>query len=92
MVCNDLSGDAALEDECRVGRQLGFVGKTLIHPRQIDIANRCFSPTPDEIAHAQRIVEAFAAHQAEGSGAFVLDGKMIDMPVVRQAERVLARA
>jgi len=90
MVCADLSSDTVLEDECRVGRQLGFVGKTLIHPRQIEITNRYFSPTADEIAQAQRIVDSFKAHQAEGSGAFVLDGKMIDMPIVRQAERMLA--
>ena len=90
MVCNDLSDEEALQEECRVGRQLGFVGKTLIHPCQIDIAHLVFSPSPNEIARAQRIVDTFRTHQAEGTGAFVLDGKMIDMPVVRQAERVLA--
>lgn len=92
MVCNELVDEVALDEECRMGRQLGFVGKTLIHPKQIAVANRAFSPSPEEIANARRIIEAFDANQAEGVGAFVLDGRMIDMPVVRQAQRVLAMA
>jgi citrate lyase beta subunit len=89
MVFIDFNDDTGLEQECLRGRQLGFAGKQVIHPRQIDIVNRCFSPSESEIAWARRVVEGFRASQAEGHGAFALDGKMIDLPVVRQAERIL---
>lgn len=92
MVFIDFNDDAGLEQECRLGKQLGFLGKQVIHPRQIDIVNQCFAPTAEELAWAHRIVEGFKASQREGRGAFALDGKMIDMPVVRQAERILAQA
>lgn len=71
---------------------MGYDGKTAIHPRQVEVIQRLFTPGPDDIARAARIVDAYHAHQAGGTGAFALDGKMVDMPVVRQAERVLARA
>lgn len=86
---DDLPG---LEEECRFARQLGFAGKTAIHPRQIEVINRLFAPSPEEIEQALRLVQAFAAHQAAGTGAFELDGKMVDLPVMRTAERVLAKA
>ena len=92
MVFTGINDAAGLAEECNTSRQLGFAGKTLIHPSQIEMANRCFSPTDAEVAHALRIVEAFRAHQVNGAGVFALDGKMVDMPVVRQAERVLAMA
>lgn len=92
MVFIDFNDDAGLEQECLRGRQLGFVGKQVIHPRQIDVVNRCFSPSEEEVAWARRVVEGFRASQAEGYGAFALDGKMIDLPVVRQAERILSQA
>ena len=92
MVHIDFNDDAGLEQECVQGRQLGFAGKQVIHPRQIDIVNRCFSPSAAEIAWARRVVAGFEASRHEGRGAFVLDGKMIDLPVVRQAERILAQA
>ncbi len=78
-----------LERECQQARQLGFVGKTLIHPSHIETIRQRFSPSAAEVAHAQRVVAAFAEQQATGSGAFVLDGKMVDMPVLRAAQRVL---
>lgn len=84
----DLSDDAALEAECRIGRQLGFVGKIALHPRQLDIINRSFIPGPDEIERARRIVEA-AAGQA---GVVALQGRVIDRSVIKSAEAVLARA
>jgi citrate lyase beta subunit len=86
---NDLSG---LEEECRLARQLGFSGKTAIHPRQIEIMNRLFAPSPEEIEQALWLSQAFEAHQAAGTGAFELDGKMVDLPLMRRAEQVLARA
>jgi citrate lyase beta subunit len=81
---------ATLEQECQRARQLGFVGKTLIHPSHVQTIRQGFSPSTAEVAHAQRVVAAFAEHQAAGSGAFVLDGKMVDMPVLRAAQRILS--
>lgn len=92
MVFVDLTNMAALEEECRFGRQLGFAGKTAIHPNQIEIINRVFAPSLQEIEQALRLAQAFEAHQAAGAGAFELDGKMVDLPVMRAAEGVLARA
>lgn len=86
---NDLTG---LEEECAFGRQLGYTGKMVIHPRQLDVVNRAFAPTADEIVQAQRIVQAAQAQAASGVGAFALDGRMVDRPIIKQAERVLAQA
>lgn len=92
LVFFDLNDLAGLEDECRFGRQLGYTGKMVIHPRQIEIVNRTFAPSPEEIARAQHIVQAAHEHAAAGLGAFALDGRMVDGPIVKQAENVLARA
>lgn len=86
MVFIDFNDAAGLERECLQGRQMGFAGKQVIHPQQIDIVNRCFSPSEAEVAWARRVVDGF---RASAGRAFALDGKMIDLPVVRQAERVL---
>jgi len=84
-----LNDEAGLEAECRFGRQLGYSGKMVIHPNQLAVVNRAFSPSAEEIARAQRIVQAAEAH---GYGAFALDGRMVDEPIVKQAQNVLARA
>ena len=81
-----------LEQECRLVCRMGYAGKTLIHPRHLEIANRAFTPAPEEVERAQRLIRVFAEQQAAGAGAFELDGKMVDMPMVRAARRVLARA
>jgi citrate lyase beta subunit len=91
LVFFDLNDAAGLEEECRFGRQLGFSGKMVIHPSQVAIANRAFAPTDAELAHARAILAAFDKHQASGTGAFVFDGRMVDMPIVRQARRVVER-
>ena len=78
--------------EARQGIMMGYTGKQLIHPNQIPLVHAVYMPTPEEIAHARRVVDAHQAHQASGTGAFALDGKMVDMPVVKQAELVLERA
>lgn len=88
----DLNDLASLEEECRFGRQLGYTGKMVIHPRQLEVVNRAFSPTPEEIARAQRILQAAHEHAANGLGAFALDGRMVDGPIIKQAEKVIARA
>ena len=87
----DLSDLDGLAEECGFVQRLGFVGKMAIHPRQVEIINRAFSPTVEEVAQAQRLLDAFAEHESAGAGVFELDGKMVDMPMVRAATRVLAR-
>ncbi len=84
----DVSRPGALEEEARAARRLGFVGKAAIHPRQVPVIQKRFSPTEDEVTAARRIVRAF---EAEGGGVFLLDGAMVDRPVVEAARRTLAR-
>jgi citrate lyase subunit beta/citryl-CoA lyase len=86
---NDLKG---FEAECLVGRQMAYDGKMAIHPRQVEIAQRVFAPSTEEIERALRIIQAHKEAQVAGLGAFALDGRMVDMPVVRMAEQVLRKA
>jgi citrate lyase beta subunit len=81
-----------LRADAEQGAQMGFSGKQIIHPNQVAPVLAAFTPTEEEIAAARRIVEASRTHQAAGRGAFTMDGKMVDMPVVKAAEQVLARA
>jgi citrate lyase subunit beta/citryl-CoA lyase len=84
--------DAGFREDAALGLRLGFEGKLCIHPAQVLLANEVYTPTPGEIEHARRVVEAWERAAAEGRGVFALDGKMIDAPVVRRQQRVLARA
>ena len=70
-------------------RRHGFGAKLCIHPKQVDVANRCFSPSADDVAWAERVVDAFA--RSSGNAA-LLDGKMIDRPVLVRAQAMLAEA
>ncbi|MEW5960088.1 MAG: CoA ester lyase [Chloroflexota bacterium] len=88
----DLTDLQGLEEECLLARQLGYRGKMAIHPRQIEIINRIFTPSAGEIEQARRLLQAYADHQAAGVGAFEFEGKMVDMPMVRAAERILEKA
>ncbi len=88
----DLNDLAALEEDCTFAQQMGYIGKMAIHPKQIGVINHVFMPSPEEIAQAQRLLTTFETHQKEGVGVFELDGKMVDMPMVRAAHRILARA
>lgn len=92
MVFLPLDDEAGLRAEARSGRELGYTGKMAIHPRQIAPIHETFIPTAEEIAAAKRLIEAFEAHQAAGRGAFQLDGKMVDMPILRAAQNVIASA
>ena len=78
--------------EAQEAAGLGFAGKQAIHPDQIPAIHAAFTPSEDAIAYAQRVVEANRAYQSAGIGAFELDGKMVDLPVVKAAEQVLAKA
>jgi citrate lyase beta subunit len=82
----------SLRREALEGARLGYTGKQIIHPNQVAPTQEAFTPTQEEIDQAHHIVEAHAAHQASGVGAFAMDGRMVDRPVVRAAEQVLARA
>jgi len=78
--------------EVRLAKQLGFDGKSVIHPSQIALAHSVYTPTAEEIAKARRVMAAAADAEAKGSGVISLDGKMIDKPIVERAVRVLALA
>lgn len=79
-----------LEASCAEARRDGFSGKLAIHPDQVEVINRCFTPSAEEVEHAGRIVEAFDANP--GAGSVALDGMMLDLPHLRQARRILALA
>lgn len=78
--------------EAEQAHYMGYTGKLAIHPRQVEPIQAVFTPKSEEIEHARHLINAHNAHQAAGEGVFVLDGKMVDMPMVRAAELVLARA
>ena len=86
----DIRDAAGLEASCNEARRDGVSGKLAIHPDQVATINACFTPSADDIAHAARIVDLFAANP--GVATLALDGRMLDIPHLRQAEKVLARA
>ena len=92
MVTIDFRDLERLRSEAIFGAQLGYSGKQVIHPAQVGAVQEAFTPNDEAIENAQRLVGAFEAHQIEGQGAFALDGKMIDLPLVRAAQGVLERA
>ncbi len=85
----DLDG---LRQEAKRGAQLGYTGMQVIHPNQIATVQEVFTPDDSAIAQAQQVIHISREQQAAGSGVFALEGKMVDRPIVRAAERVLARA
>jgi citrate lyase subunit beta/citryl-CoA lyase len=85
----DLKDMEALEADAQRAKQLGFQGKLCIHPNQLDICNRVFSPTKDEIEFARKVVRAFDEAEARGLGAIQLEGRFVDYPVVGWAKRIL---
>lgn len=87
----DLTDPDGLEASARTALAYGFQGKMCIHPDQIAVANRVFTPSDAEIAFAERVCAAFAQAEAEGSAAIQLDGKFIDYPIVYRAQRVLKK-
>jgi len=86
----DLDDAEGFEDSCRQGLELGFDGKTLIHPKTIDAANRVYAPSEAELAWAAKIVEAFQQARAAGAGVVVVDGKLVEQLHVDMAERTIA--
>ncbi|HEY1609219.1 MAG TPA: CoA ester lyase [Paraburkholderia sp.] len=88
----DIKDEDGFRREAQLARNLGFIGKSCIHPSQVALANAVFRPTDEEIAHATRVVEAADEADARGVGAYVVDGKMIDAPFVVRARAILAQA
>jgi citrate lyase subunit beta/citryl-CoA lyase len=86
----DFKDDAGLRAACRAARAEGFTGRIAIHPAQVAGINESFSPSAEEIEHAHRVLAAFAA--AAGAGTVGLDGKMLDIPHLKQAQNTLAQA
>jgi citrate lyase subunit beta / citryl-CoA lyase len=91
-VYNDIKDAEGFEAECVQGRQMGFDGKTLIHPSQLEPCNRVYAPAPEDVERSQRIIEAFEQAEAEGRGVVTVDGRMIENLHVEQARRILALA
>ncbi len=89
-VFTDFRDAAAFQAECAQSRQMGFTGRLAIHPDQVATINAAYSPDPEEVAFARRVVAAFAA--SPGTGVIGLEGKMLDMPHLKQAQRMLAVA
>jgi citrate lyase subunit beta / citryl-CoA lyase len=88
----DLSDDEGFALACRQGRELGFDGKTLIHPKQIEEANTAFAPSAEEVAWSRRIIAAYAEAERSGQGVVLVDGKLIENLHVDNARRVVAVA
>jgi citrate lyase subunit beta / citryl-CoA lyase len=91
-VFTDLNDADGLRRDCLRARRLGFRGKMAIHPKQIDIINEAFTPAAAEVERARRIVAAYESALAAGHAVTTLDGRMVELPVVERARRVLALA
>ena len=85
----DIRNPEGLEDECRRAKKMGFTGKLCIHPAQVEPVNQAFTPGPEAVARARRIVRAVAQ---QGQGAIVVDGRMVDGPVVRASRQIVDMA
>ncbi len=83
----DVADSDGFSEEAQRARRLGYVGKSCIHPRQVALANAAFAPVAEELAWARRVVHAAAGNQ---SGAFLLDGRMVDLPFLKRAQALLA--
>jgi citrate lyase subunit beta/citryl-CoA lyase len=88
----DFQDDEGFLAEATLARRMGYCGKTLIHPRQIPLAHRAFTPAAAEVAYYRRLLEAFEAAAAAGSAAVSLDGTMVDVAMAERARRFLALA
>jgi len=89
-VYNDIKDETGFVAECEQGRDLGFDGKTLIHPSQVEPCNTTFAPSPEDVEKAGRIIAAFEEAEADGRGVVTVDGRMVENLHVDQARRTLA--
>ena len=88
----DIRNLTHLEEECREAAWMGYTGKITIHPDQIDIVNAAFTPTPEEVAEARRLVQAMTDAERQGLMAIAFEGRMIDVPHLNRARRIIERA
>ena len=92
IVFSDINDEEGLREDAALAKNLGFDGKTVVHPRQIDIVNSYFTPSMKEIKYALRVLDAVEKGKKEGKGAVTLDGGMIDKPMELRALTTLAQA
>ncbi len=85
----NLDDPAGLEHDILQARRLGFDAKSTFNPRQVELINQVFSPAPDELEYAHKIVDAFNEAQARGDGSVAVGGQLVDLPIVRRAQRIL---
>ena len=88
----DINNDEGFIEEVKLIKQMGFDGKSVIHPRQIELTHKIYTPSSKEIQHSIRVIDAIKEAESKSSGVIALDGKMIDVPVVDRAYRVLELA
>lgn len=88
----DVEDQEGLVKDTLAGKALGMTGKAVISPRHVEVVNRLYAPTEEEIRHAQRLMYAMKAAKEKGLGAFSVDGKMVDAPIIKRAERLLKAA
>jgi citrate lyase subunit beta/citryl-CoA lyase len=91
-VFTNLLDTASLRRDCERARGLGFRGKMAIHPKQVEVINDVFTPAAADVERATRVVAAYETARAAGEGVTTLDGRMVELPVVERAHRILARA
>ncbi len=91
-VFTDLLDAESLRRDCERARRLGFQGKMAIHPKQVEIINDVFTPTASDVERATRVLAAYEIARAAGEGVTTMDGRMVELPVVERARRILGRA
>jgi citrate lyase subunit beta-like protein len=92
LVCTDFLDIDLVRAEAEEGARMGFSGKQVIHPNQVDVVQTAFTPSAEEIQEAMQVIRAFQKNANRGKGAFALGGKMVDLPVVKRAQNILQRA
>jgi citrate lyase subunit beta/citryl-CoA lyase len=85
----DLNNEAGLLAESTLSAKLGYVGRTIIHPKQIDIVEKAYGITPALLAYYEKVVHEFELAEKEGIAALTIDGKLVDYAMYRQAKRIL---
>ena len=89
-VFNDIKDEHSLRDECEEGAAMGFDGKTLIHPSQVEICNHVFAPSPADVEQAHAVIDAFANPENAGKGVLKVNGKMTELLHLEEAKRLVA--
>ena len=92
LVCIQFRDENVLTEECLEGSQMGFTGKQAIHPNQIQPIIKAFAPPQSQVDFARKILEQSEVYANEGKGAYEVDGKMIDMPMIKWARNIVSRA